>query len=256
MERELLYETKGQVAWLTINREARRNSLSQELIFEMTSRLAELEGDRNVRVVCITAAGEKAFCSGADLVSSQAGGNAQAGAENFIRLLKKMGSFAKPLVARVNGPCLAGGLGLMLSCDIAIARDDAYFSTPEVNVGLFPLMIGALIYRHIGRKKAMDMALTGRRVSAVEAENLGLITRAVPWEKLDETVEGYVQGLAEKSPIGLAIGKRAYYHMADLPLEEALDYLCGQFGEIVKTDDAREGMIAFIEKRKPIFQGR
>lgn len=256
MEQELLFELKGKVAWLTINRETRRNSLSQTLITELTRHLALLDEDKRVHVVCLTAAGDKSFCSGADLVTSLEGGDVAAAAANFIGLLMRMARLGKPLVAKVNGPCLAGGLGLMLSCDLVIARNDAYFSTPEVNVGIFPLMVGALIYRHVGRKKAMEMALTGRRVYADEAEGLGLITRAVEPERLDETVEEYLEGLAEKSPVALALGKRAYLRMADLPFEEALDYLAGQFACVVGTEDAREGMMAFLEKRKPRFQGR
>ena len=141
-----------------------------------------------------------------------------AGARNYALLLKKMARMGKPLVARVNGPCLAGGMGFMLSCDIVIAREDAWFSTPEVNVGIFPMMIGALIYRHVGRKKAMEMVLTGRRIPAPEAERIGLITRAVPPEKLDEAVEESLRGLAEKSPLGVAMGKRAFYADGRSPL--------------------------------------
>jgi enoyl-CoA hydratase/carnithine racemase len=167
-----------------------------------------------------------------------------------------MARMEKPLVARVNGPCLAGGMGFMLSCDIVIAREDAWFSTPEVNVGIFPMMVGALLYRHVGRKKAMEMVLTGRRIPAPEAERIGLITRAVPPEKLDDAVQETLQGLAEKSPLGVAMGKRAFYRMADLPFEEALDHLCEELGKVAATQDAAEGITAFLEKRKPLFKGR
>ena len=118
------------------------------------------------------------------------------------------------------------------------------------------MMIGALIYRHVGRKKAMEMVLTGRRIPAPEAERIGLITRAVPPEKLDEAVEESLRGLAEKSPLGVAMGKRAFYEMADLPFEEALDHLCEELGRVAATEDAAEGIAAFLEKRKPLFQGR
>lgn len=257
MEPELLYGIKGETAWLTINREARRNAISREVMAEIVHRLEEAESDPAVRALCITGAGEKAFCSGADLASAlSAGGDIAAGARQYAELLKRMARAGKPLVARVNGACLAGGLGFMLSCDIVIARDDAAFGAPEVNVGIFPMMVGALLYRHVGRKKAMEMVLTGRRLTAFEAERIGLITRAVPPEKLDEAVEECLGDLARKSPLGIAMGKKAFYMMADLPFEEALDYLSEQLVQVAATQDAAEGIAAFIEKRKPIFKGR
>ena len=257
MESELLYRIDGAAAWLTINRESRRNAISRQMIGEIMTRMEEAEADPAIRVLCFTGAGEKAFCSGADLASAlSGGGDIAAGARHYALLLKRMARMGKPLVARVNGPCLAGGMGFMLSCDIVIAREDTWFCTPEVNVGIFPMMIGALIYRHVGRKKAMEMVLTGRRIPAPEAERIGLITRAVPPEKLDEAVEESLRGLAEKSPLGVAIGKRAFYRMADLPFEEGLDHLCEALGEVAATEDAAEGITAFLEKRKPLFKGR
>jgi enoyl-CoA hydratase/carnithine racemase len=258
MDQELLYEVRDQVAWFTINREARRNAISQEMITGIREKLVAAETDPLIRALCFTGAGDKVFCSGADLGITLAGGGGDPmeGARNYADLLKKMARFPKPMVARVNGHCLAGGLGFMLSCDMAIAREEAYFSTPEVNVGIFPMMIGALIYRHIGRKKAMEMVLTGRRVPAPEAAQIGLITRFVPAEKLDEEVHQVLQGLTKKSPIGLSLGKRAFNEMADLPFEAAVDYLCQQLGEVIRTEDALEGMSAFLAKREPVFKGK
>jgi enoyl-CoA hydratase/carnithine racemase len=216
------------------------------------------EQDEDVRAVCITGAGEKAFCSGADLALTltKGGEDSLSGARNYAVLLKRMSGFGKPILARVNGPCLAGGLGLMLSADIVIARNDAFFCTPEVNVGIFPMMIGALLYRNVGRKKAVDMVLTGRKVSAPEAEDMGLITRAVQPERLDREVEETLKGLVSKSPIGIRIGKEAFRVMSDMPFEEAVDYLCEALGRAVSTEDAMEGMKAFMEKRAPNFKGR
>jgi enoyl-CoA hydratase/carnithine racemase len=166
-----------------------------------------------------------------------------------------MSHFGKPLVARVNGPCLAGGLGLMLSCDIVIARDDAYFCTPEVNVGIFPMMVGALLHHNVLWKKAMEMVLTGRKVSADEAEAMGLITRAVHPECLDEEIGKTLELLTAKSPIGTRIGKEAFRRMMDMEFDRAVDSLREALGKVISTHDAREGMRAFIEKRKPDFQG-
>jgi len=170
--------------------------------------------------------------------------------------LKRLAGCPKPTVARVNGSCMAGGMGLMLACDIAIATDKAKFGTPEVNVGLFPMMIGAAIFRNVTRKKAMEMVLLGERLGADAALEMGLLTRVVAPEDLDREVAQVLDTLKSKSPIGMKIGKEAFYRMADMPFEEALDYLSGKLGEVAATEDAVEGITAFIEKRKPVFRGK
>jgi len=255
MSEDLLYEVKERAAFLTINRESRRNAISQDMITAFLDYLHRADQDEEVRAVCITGAGEKAFCSGADLATAVAK-EAGPGARNYAELLKKMARFGKPLLARVNGPCLAGGIGLMLSCDIVIARNDVFFCTPEVNVGIFPMMVGALLYRNVNRKKFMDMVLTGRRIFAPEAENIGLITTAVQPEHLDEEVQKTLKLLSSKSPIGIRIGKEAFRAMGDMTFEEAVDYLCEALGRVISTEDAREGMMAFMEKREPEFKGK
>jgi len=255
MSEDLLYEVKERAAFLTINRESRRNAISQDMITAFLDYLYRADQDEEVRAVCITGAGEKAFCSGADLATAVAK-EAGPGARNYAELLKKMARFGKPLLARVNGPCLAGGIGLMLSCDIVIARNDVFFCTPEVNVGIFPMMVGALLYRNVNRKKFMDMVLTGRRIFAPEAENIGLITTAVQPEHLDEEVQKTLKLLSSKSPIGIRIGKEAFRAMGDMTFEEAVDYLCEALGRVISTEDAREGMMAFMEKREPEFKGK
>jgi len=144
----------------------------------------------------------------------------------------------------------------MLACDIVLAGDDSKFGTPEVNVGLWPMMIGALIFRNVRQKKAMEMILLGERLSAQDALGMGLITRVVPAAELDGEVKKVLGNLTSKSPIGMKIGKRAFYAMADLPLKEALVFLSERLKEIVSTEDAREGITAFIEKRPPNFTGK
>ena len=255
---DLLYEIKGQVAFLTINREERRNAISQEMILSFLERLADVDQDENIRAVCLTGTGEKAFCSGADLGATltQEKDGRLPGTTNYARLLKEMARCGKPLVARVNGPCLAGGMGLMLSCDIVLARNDTYFCTPEVNVGIFPMMVGALLYRNLPRKKAVDMVLTGRKIPAAEAESMGMITRAVDPDQLDNEIENTLKILTSKSPIGTRIGKEAFRVMSDMPFEEALDYLCEALGRSISTQDAVEGMTAFMQKRAPVFTGK
>jgi len=258
MSEDLLYEVKEGAAYMTINREAKRNAISQEMIAAFMEYLDKAEKDEEVRAACITGTGEKAFCAGADLGATLAGGGGDplSGPKNYAELLKRMARFGKPLVARVNGPCLAGGIGFMLSCDIIIARNDVFFRTPEVNVGIWPMMIGALIYRNVQRKKAVDMVLTGRKIQAPEAERMGLITLAVEPERLDEEVAGTLKLLTAKSPIGMKIGKDAFRVMSDMPFDEAVDYLCEALGRVAATEDAKEGITAFLEKREPNFKGR
>ena len=254
-ENHLVYSVEKDVARMTINREAQRNAISLEAIELFSKYLDEAELDENVRVILITGSGDKAFCSGADLAGA-ADGKIQHGFKSYAKLITRLSNYPKPVVARINGACMAGGMGLMLACDIVIAKNDAKFGTPEVNVGLWPMMIGALIYRNVLRKKAMEMILLGERLTADQALSMGLITRAVQPDKLDQEVNQILKSLAAKSPIGMKIGKEAFYAMADMPFEQAVDFLSDKIAEIAATDDAREGITAFIEKRKPNFKGK
>jgi len=254
-EDHLLYSVEKNVARLIINREAQRNAISLEAIELFSKCLDEAEKDENVRVILITGSGDKAFCSGADL-GGAVDGKIQQGFKSYARLITRLSSYPKPVVARINGACMAGGMGLMLACDIVIAKKDAKFGTPEVNVGLWPMMIGALIYRNVLRKKAMEMILLGERLTADQALSMGLITRVVQPDELDVEVDQILKSLAAKSPIGMKIGKEAFYAMADMPFGQAVDFLSDKIAEVAATDDAREGITAFIEKRKPNFKGR
>ena len=254
-ESPLLYRVEEGVAEFIINREKQRNSLNIEVIRLFLENLDRAEGDSSVKAVLITGAGDRAFCSGAELgdAMSERGREAFKG---YANLLKRLASFPKPTVARVKGFCLAGGMGFMLACDIVIASDDSRFGTPEVNVGLWPMMIGAFIFRNVLRKSAMEMVLLGERLDAASALDMGLVTRVVPGTELDSEVRAVMKKLASKSPIGMKIGKEAFHAMADMPLEEALDYLSGRLADVASTEDAREGIRAFLEKREPEFRGK
>ena len=249
----LLYTVENQIATFAINREPKLNALSAEVLQLFLRGLGEAEADPEVRVVVVTGSGERAFCTGGDLVSGELGENSPA--RLYARLLRRLSGFPKPSIARVNGYCLAGGMGLMLACDLASARGAARFGTPEGTVALWPMMIGALSYRNMPRRAAWEMVLRGEQFDAQRALHHGLITRAVPAEQLDVEVDAVAQQLAAKSPIGLRIGKQAFSAMADMPFEQAVDYLAGKLDELLATEDAREGMRAFQEKRRPNFTG-
>jgi enoyl-CoA hydratase/carnithine racemase len=253
---DLIYEVKDKAAWITINRESRRNALTPEMIDPFYDCFGRAESDDDVRVVCLTASGDKAFCSGLDLASGGGGQDHVHAGRRYVRLLKHMAEFPKPLVARVNGHCLAGGMGLMLSCDIVYAKDEAKFGTPEVNVGLFPMMIAALIFRNAGRKKALEMIYTARMISGAEAEAMGLITRAVPAADLDAVVGETLASIGSKAPLAMEIGRKALAAIEGKDLNSSLDYLCEQFGFLASTEDAMEGVMAFMEKRAPAWKRR
>lgn len=254
-DRHLLYRVEDGVGYITINREAQRNAITPEALALFHEYLDEAEKDGQVKALLVTGAGDKAFCTGAQL----SGGVTTEGKDIFAiyaNLLNRIVSFPKPTMARIKGFCLAGGMGFMLACDIVIASDDSKFGTPEVNVGLWPMMIGALIFRNVLQKKAMEMILLGERMSAQEALAMGLITRVVPAADLEEEVRKVLKSLTSKSPIGMKIGKEAFYSMATLPLKDALTFLSEKLKEVVGTEDAREGITAFIEKREPRFTGK
>ncbi len=254
-EDEVLFQVARGVARVTINRPASRNALSARTIAELGGALDRAEADHQVRVVCITGAGDRSFCAGADL-ASMGGGDPVDAMRAYAGLLKRMNRFSRPLVARVAGHCMGGGMGLLLSCDMAYARESVRVGTPELDVGLFPMMIGALIFRNVGRKKGLEMIFRAQKLTASRAEEIGLITRCIPDDTFDEEVDEALADVAAKAPAAASIGRLALAEVADMGLDEALDLLCQRLGQVLATEDATEGLMAFMQKRKPRWKGR
>ena len=178
------------------------------------------------------------------------------GTERFPRLFKLIGQLGKPTICAANGHVLAGALGLALACDLIVAKDSATFGTPEINVGVFPFMIMALIYRNVPRKKTNELLLLGDRMSAEEAREAGLVNRVVPAAEFEAAVDDWAGRLAAKSPVMMRLGKDAMYRQLDMPFEDALDYLRSQLSIAFTTEDIQEGVRAFFEKRDPSWTGR
>jgi enoyl-CoA hydratase len=256
--KHLLYAPRDAVAMVTINRPDTRNALSHEVVVELRAALQEAKRDAAVRVVVLTGAGT-VFCAGADLNSfrsEQPELDRQLQRRQLAELFLDMTRLGKPTLARVNGHALAGGFGLVAACDLAIASSEAQFGMPEVNVGVFPMMIMAIVFRNLPRKAAMELMLTGKRIDAAEAVRLGLINRQVSADRLDAEVETLASELARKSPIGMKLGLEAFYTMEDMSFPAAMAYLQDQLALLSLSDDLKEGVNAFFEKREPRFTGR
>ena len=254
---ELLEEQRGATRWLTLHRPAQRNALTPELVAALRDGLARADADPAARVICVTGSGEQAFCAGADLGSFSGGEQrAQEARRGYAALIADFGRLGKPVVACANGSALAGGLGIVAAADFAIAADDARFGTPEIDVGLFPYIALAPLRRVIGRRAALDLSFTGRRIDAHEAVRLGLVNAAVPRAELAGRVDQLCATLAGKSAAVLRLGRRAFYDTQDLPYDRQLEALAAQLGANALLEDAAEGISAFLEKRPPRWKGR
>jgi enoyl-CoA hydratase/carnithine racemase len=255
----VLYETREGVATITLNRPERRNALSTQLLRELLSALGTAQDDPTVRVVILTGAGDKAFCAGADLggIASGAGPiELHEERRGFVEVFKLITRLGKPVIGCINGHALAGGFGLALSCDLLVAADTATFGTPEINVGLWPMMIMAIIGRNLPRKRAMELYMTGERIDAPTALSWGLINRVVPLGEVRAVAWELARGLTEKSPLLMRLGRDAFFAIDDLDFESALDLLHSQLTVLTLSEDAAEGTRAFLEKRAPKFTGR
>jgi 3-hydroxypropionyl-coenzyme A dehydratase len=256
----ILYDVRDDgVATVTLNTPDNRNALSNQLLTELTAALESARDDAAVRCVVLTSSHEKVFSAGAALDQFAADVplvHKHFGTERFPRLFRAILGLGKPTICAANGHVLAGSLGVALCCDLIVAKESATFGTPEINVGVFPFMIMALIYRNVPRKKTNELLLLGERISAEEAQGIGIVNRVVPAAEFEAAVDEWATKLAAKSPVAMKLGKDAMYRQLDMPFEDAIDFLRSQLSLSFTTDDIQEGVQAFFEKREPNWTGR
>jgi enoyl-CoA hydratase/carnithine racemase len=245
---------------ITIDREDRRNALDRATLDELEAAFEAAGRDEAVRAVVLRGAGERAFCAGADLGELLAHETIEAHRRHFdgvARVILAMHRLGAPVITRVQGFALAGGCGLAVAGDLTVAGRSAVFGLPEIGIGLLPMVVSAPIWRATGsRKVVLDLVLSGRRVAAEEARELGLVTRVVADEELDAEVDALAERLAGLSPAVVRLGKRAIYRMTEMDYESALAYLRETVVLAARTDDAKEGIRSFFEKREPRWSGR
>ena len=253
------YEVSGGVATVTLDDPEKRNMLSGQMLTELVDAMRTARDSEEVRAVVLTGSGEKVFCAGADL-----GGfgsevplvEKHFASDLFLEFFRLMPRLGKPSLCAANGHVLAGGMGLALSCDLLIAREGATFGTPEINVGAFPYMIMAIIYRNVPRKKVNEMMLLGERMSAEEAVECGIANKVVPAAEFDAAVGDWASKLASKSPVLMRLGHDAMYRQQDMAVDDALEFLRSQLSLTLSTEDIVEGVTAFFEKREPEWKGK
>jgi enoyl-CoA hydratase/carnithine racemase len=244
----------GSVETIALNNPPRRNAIGPQMTNELLWALEDARAAGDVRAIVLTGEG-KAFCAGGDFAGANVGDGLPPKGD-FADLLASLCGSDKPVVARVNGDAMGGGLGIVAACTFAVASSQARFGTPEIDVGLFPMMIMAVLARHAPRRRLLEMMLLGQRFDAAEATRLGFVNRAVDPEALDAEVKAITDAIAAKSASTVRLGLRAFAAQDDLPLEQALPMLRERLAECLTTDDAREGLMAFLEKRAPRWTGQ
>jgi enoyl-CoA hydratase/carnithine racemase len=253
------YDVADHVATIALDQPEKRNALSDALLDDLIAAFENARDDDEVRAVVLTSTHEKVFSAGGDLAGFSADVpliQKHFATDRFPRLFGLIGELGKPTVCAANGHVLAGALGVALACDLIIAKEGVRFGTPEINVGIFPFMIMALIYRNVGRKKTNELLLLGEQIDAHEAERIGIVNKVVPADEFDAAVTDWATRLAAKSPLLMRLGKEAMHRQQDLALTDAIEYLHGRFTLALSTHDIQEGVKAFFEKREPVWTGQ
>jgi enoyl-CoA hydratase/carnithine racemase len=258
---EVLYAVDGRVATLTINRPEKKNAINAGVVIGLHKFIDQASADADVGALVLRGADHN-FCAGADLGGGLVGDappsflELHEGRGEYAGILLKMMGCPKPILAAIEGYCLAGGTGLCLASDIVIAHEDAKFGLPEIKRGLWPYMVTALLIRNVGRKNALELCMTGDRISAAEAERIGFINHAKPADEFEEAVAEMASKLASYSPAIMKLGKQSFYRIAEMTTPDALGYLQAQLTVNSNTEDVVEGIAAFFEKRKPEWKGK
>ncbi len=255
---DLKIDQRGHALWLTIDRPERRNAISAGVVEGLRAGIAQAHADPQVRAIVITGAGDKAFCAGADLAKGS--GSFQYDPSrphlDYADLLRFAWTSTVPMIARINGHCLAGGMGLFAMCDMAVAAEHANFGLPEVKIGVFPAQVLSVLQHLAGPRHIAEMCITGEPIDARRAEQIGLVNYVVPAAQLDEKVDWLVSRVIDKSPTAIRRGKAMLRAAADMTFEQSISYLESQIMTLALTEDAREGRASFVEKRAPNWSGR
>jgi enoyl-CoA hydratase/carnithine racemase len=252
---ELLVERRGAVLWLTINREERRNAMSHGVLASMDQAIASAQTDRTLRAIVVTGIGTKAFCAGADLQSAKAFTTDYSEPYGHLaQLLRRAKASTVPLIARVNGACMAGGMGLLSMCDLAVAADHAIFGLPEVKVGVFPAQVLSVLQQLIPRRKLAELCLTGEPLTAAQALEIGLVNYVD--SDVDAKLEWLLQRMLDKSPAAIRRGLYTMKKIEAMGFEESMSFTESQIALFTLTEDAKEGQLAFQQKRKPEWKGK
>lgn len=253
----VLQELRGEVFWITLNRPEKHNALNSEVLAGIAAGFRAAHASSATRAIVLTGAGDKAFCAGADLQPGAAFVfDTSEPSSEYANLLRLAKASQLPSIARVNGACLAGGMGLLCMTDLAIAADHAQFGLPETRLGLFPFQVLSLLKSVIGPRVLRECALTGKPLNAEEARTAGLLNYVVPATQLDEKLEDILTSLIANSPSAIRRGRYALNAIESMSFEQALAFTEGQLALMALTEDAREGLAAFNEKRRPIWTGK
>jgi len=260
MSEQVLIERHGAVQWITINRPDRRNAINEAVIEGIADGIRQAGADGAIRAIVLTGAGDRAFCAGGDLSPTADGApftvDPSQPRNYVVNLFKLMEECDLPIIARVNGHALAGGLGLLCACDLAVAADNVTFGTPETKIGLFPMMIMPHLMRVIPARRLMELCITGEALNAQEALTAGLVNHVVPAAELDAKIEWLLARIVDRSPTGIRLGKIGFHAMRDMTIRAGWEYAQIMLPMMAQTQDVREGMRSFAEKRAPKFTGK
>ncbi len=256
MDQQLRVEKRGRVLWLTIDREERRNTIDGAVIEAMRLALVSAESDPSVYAVVLTGAGDRWFCAGADLAGESVFAvDYTQPYQAFANLFRQARRCTLPLVARVNGACMAGGMGLLAMCDLAVASNNATFGLPEVKVGLFPALVLSVLQHQLPRRVLNELCLTGEALTAQRALDLGLVNHVAAPHALDARLNTLLAQILDKSPAAIRRGLYTLKQLETLPFEQSAAFAESQIGLFALTDDAREGQLALRDKRRPQWSG-